>query len=198
MSRTDAPSRIKSPVKRYISFSGGDGQWSYWDATASQEVEFDDLEFILVETRSSVTGWNDELGGRITSNLTGSTKDTLKIRCKNKEIYSGTYADGKAEINGLGGKFTTNLFGLARLDGKLTSVCVQLSGAALAAWMKFVEENSMRKIYEGGVMAVKGDQQKKGAVKYYVPNFQLVSAEKEDLEAADKFSVTELAPYLGQ
>jgi|688.fasta_scaffold258237_3 hypothetical protein len=198
MSRTDSTSRIKSPVKHYITFGGGDGIWSYWDKESESDVEFDTLELVLVEIRSSITGWSDEHNGRITSNLVSNTKETLTLRCKNKEILKGSYADCKPAINEAGGKFTTNLFGLFKLNGELVAAQVQLTGSSLAAWMNFVDEHKLHKIYAHKIVASKGDQLRKGAVKYYQPVFTLVSADKTDLEAADKFSIEELKPYLEQ
>lgn len=210
MARTDTNTanskRIKSPVKRYITFSGSAGNWSYWDG--ENDVEFDTLEFVLCETRQAISGWSEEKGGRINSNLVSNTKDTLVVRCKTEILYKGTYADGKAEINALGGSFTTVLFGIGRsvktddqgipVYGEWEPMHIQLAGSSLSAWLEFTKNNPLREIYKKAITASRGDQQKKGAVKYYMPVFTLFDPEAEVFEQADEFTVTELKPYLEQ
>lgn len=208
MARTDtrSGSRIKSPVKRYITFSGSAGNWSYWDG--ENDVEFDTLEFVLCETRQAISGWSEEKNGRINSNLVSNTKDTLVVRCKNEVIYQGTYSEGKAAINALGGSFTTVLFGIGRsvttddqgipTYGEWEPAHIQIAGAALNAWIEFTKANPLREIYKKALSASRGDQKKKGAVKYYEPVFTMFDPDAEVFEQADEFTVTELKPYLEQ
>lgn len=199
MARTDVVNRIKSPVKKYITFGGSDGMWSYWNGT--EDVEFDTVEFALMEIRSSITGWSEANNGRISSNLVSGTRSNLSVRCKNKELYKGTYADGKAEIAAIGGNFTTNLFCYGRpvVEGaEFELLNIQLSNSCLKAWMDFLEEKGLRTIYGQKVVASRGDQQKKGAIKYYAPAFRLEDAAPEFLQAADALTNNELKPYLEQ
>jgi hypothetical protein len=88
---------------------------------------------------------------------------------------------------------------MAKIDEAWTPVDIQLSGACLRDWTAFVEASgNIFKVYEGVVSASRGEQQKKGAVKYYTPNFVL-SALPEGVDAiADEFCVDQLQPYLNQ
>lgn len=199
MARTDMPSRVKTPAKKYITFSAGRGTWQYWNGT--EDVSFDTIEFVLMEVKSSITGWNESSGGRLSSNLIDSSKDELVVRCKNKELYKGSYAEGKAEIAALGGNYTNNLFCYGRpvVDGAEHEIIViQVSNTALQAWMDFVDTNGLRSVYGQKVTATRGEQQKKGSVKYYSPEFKLSKADPEILANADELTITELKPYLEQ
>lgn len=196
--RTDAPQRSKSPIQKYITFSGGKGIWSYWDGDKKENVEVKELEFVVMEIRNSITGWCEAENARINSHLFNTTKDVVKVRCNNKNLYVGTYADGKAEINSFGGNYTVNVLAMARIDGEFIPVDVQLSKSAMTPWIDFVDSNRMSKIYAGAVRAATGGQKTKGSVKYYPPVFTLVGATPEDLAAADAFADGELKPYLTQ
>jgi hypothetical protein len=200
MSRTDAPTsnKIKSPVKYYIEFGGAEGIWAYWDG--EKNVRFDNLEFVVMDVRSSIGGWSDANNCRINSNIVKSTvKNPLTVRAGKVVLAEGLYAEIKNDVVAAGGKFVTNIFAMAKIDEAWTPVDIQLSGACLRDWSAFVEASgSIFKVYEGVVSASRGEAQKKGAVKYYTPNFML-SALPEGVDAiADEFCVDQLQPYLNQ
>jgi hypothetical protein len=200
MSRTDTQesNKIKSPIKRYITFSGDEGVWEYWDG--EKNVQMDSLEFIVMDTRSSIGGWSEAHKARIYSNMVKSTvKTPFTIRAGKATINEGLYADIKNDVIAAGGKFTTNILALAWINGELTPVDIQLSSACLRDWSAFVEASgNIFAVYKGVVSASRGEQQKKGAVKYYTPNFVLGEIAEADSAAADEFCNTTLMPYLNQ
>lgn len=198
MSRVDAPTsnRIKSPIKYYIEFGGSEGIWAYWDG--EKNVRVDSLEFVVMEIASSVGGWSESNNCRIHSNIVKSTKTPFVVRAGKVVLVEGPYADIKNEVIAAGGKFVTNIFALAKIDGAWVPVDIQLSGACLRDWSKFVETNSLGNIYSATVTASRGDQQKKGAVKYFTPSFVLTALDGAVAADADAFCREQLNPYLDQ
>ena len=200
MSRTDVQesNKIKSPIKRYITFSGDEGVWEYWDG--EKNVQMESLEFIVMDTRSSIGGWSETHKSRIYSNMVKSTvKSPFTVRAGKTVINEGLYSDIKNDVIAAGGKFTTNILALAWIDGELTPVDVQLSAACLRDWSAFVvASGNIFAVYKGTVSASRGEQQKKGAVKYYTPNFILGELAEADSAAANEFCSEILMPYLNQ
>ena len=200
MSRTDTPTsnKIKSPIKYYIEFGGAEGIWAYWDG--EKNVRFDNLEFVVMDVRSSIGGWSDANNCRISSNIVKSTvKNPLTVRAGKVVLAEGLYAEIKNDVVAAGGKFVTNIFAMAKIDGDWTPVDIQLSGACLRDWSAFVEATgNIFKVYEGVVSASRGEQQKKGSVKYFTPNFVLSEIPEGVAAAADEFCKDKLIPYLEQ
>lgn len=199
MSRTDTQTsnKIKSPIKYYIEFGGAEGIWAYWDG--EKNVRFDNLEFVVMEVRSSIGGWSDSNNCRIHSNIVKSVKSPFSVKAGRVTLIEGLYADIKNEVIAAGGKFVTNIFAMAKIDGDWTPVDIQLSGACLRDWTAFVEASgNVFKVYEGVVSASRGEQQKKGSVKYFTPNFVLSEIPEGVAAAADEFCKETLIPYLEQ
>lgn len=198
MSRVDAPTsnRIKSPVKYYIEFGGSECVWAYWDG--DKNVRTDVLEFVVMDVRSSVGGWSESNNCRIHSNIVKSTKTPFVVRAGKVVLVEGPYADIKNEVIAAGGKFVTNIFALAKIDGGWAPVDIQFSGACLRDWSAFVEATGLGNVYNSVVTSSKGDQQKKGAVKYFTPTFTAGALDTEVAAVADEFCREKLIPYLNQ
>lgn len=196
MSRT-SPETKKTPVKRYLKVDGDTGEVVFWDKESKTEVSFPKLEMILMDTLSSVGGWSDPNNANIYSNMVRYTKDKVTLRCANKEIYSGSYADNKEKIKSIGGKFETNLFALAKMDDELVPVCLKLSGAALKVWMDFSSNVDNKTLYGSTlVFSSSGEKRKKGKVEYVLPQIAVLPLAPEEAKAADDFNDNVLAPYL--
>lgn len=194
MSRTTVSNRAANPMSHYVTFKGGEGVWSYWNG--QENVNLDSLNFILLDVRSSITGWSDEESANVYSDYFKNTKEEITVRVKGKELVAGSYADKKAEIKEVGGKFTTNLFTLAFINGEYVPAVISLTGASLMDWSQFVSAEGLKNIYKYLITASKGDQQKKGAVKYYTPVFSVADADEDLCQRADDFTDQLLAPYL--
>jgi hypothetical protein len=183
-------------MKLYINFNadGEKGYFSYWDGT--KEVSIESFDMVVLDVRQSVTGWSESNKGRIYSNTVRTTKDTLSIKCNKKEIFSGTYAEDKAKINALGGKFQTSVFALANLDEEIVPVVLQLASSSAGSWMAFVNDNKgMDKIYNALVGVTHGPLKVKGKVKYFEPMFELKELPQMLASEADNFDVEHLKPY---
>lgn len=201
MGRTDtneSSSRIKSPIKYYISFGGETGAFSYWDSVEKKNVALEDLDLVVMDTRATITGWSDEHGARIFSNTFKSTKDKINVRAGDKDLLVGTYAEDKEKIKGLGGKYQTNVYALADINGDWVPVILQLSSSALSAWSEFTETNKIWDIYKSLLVVRKGPQQKKGRVTFYTPEFSLEALTDKLTAMADSVYAEKVKPFLEQ
>ncbi len=188
--------KTPSPIEYYLEFKGGSGTFVYYDG--EKNVLLDSLELILLDKRNGVTGWSEFHGGRIYSNLiSSSNKHVLNVKAGNSKgaVATGLWKDIKAEVKDAGGSFTTFLFALARIGEKLVPVRVALTRAALAEWTQFETDCNP---YNGVIFVTRSEEKKRGAVKYYVPKFNLATVSKEDDLKARNFHRDELLPYLDQ
>lgn len=201
MGRTDTSnttSRIKSPVKHYISFSGETGIFSYWDSVEKKNVALEDLDMIVMDTRVSISGWSDENNCRIFSNYFRTTKEKITVRAGDKDLLTGTYAEDKVKIKELGGKYQINIFALVDINGDWVPAVLQLSGSSLAAWSTFTETNKIWDVYKSLLVVRRGPQQKKGRVLFYTPEFSLEALTDKVSGMADTVYKEYVKPYLEQ
>lgn len=201
MGRTDTSnttSRIKSPVKYYINFSGETGIFSYWDSAEKKNVALEDLDMIVMDTRVSISGWSDENNCRIFSNYFRTTKEKITVRAGDKDLLTGTYAEDKVKIKELGGKYQINIFALVDINGDWVPAVLQLSGSSLAAWSTFTETNKIWDVYKSLLVVRKGPQQKKGRVLFYTPEFSLEALTDKVSGMADTVYKEYVKPYLEQ
>lgn len=186
--------KIESPIKYHITFSGESGTFSYWDG--EKEVSLDKLELVMLDRRSSVSGWSEAIGGRIFSNYFTSNKDHINVRASNKDILSGTWEADKDRIKEAGGEYQVNIFALADIGGQWVPVKLALSKSALAAWSSFSSEQKIWDLYGSLITVQRGEQQKKGRVTYYTPTFTMEPLTEELSEVATAFHRDILKPYL--
>lgn len=153
MSRSKPRGGSKSPIKKYLAYSGSTGTFSYWDKEAEERVELDSLDIIVLDVRSSISGYDSDNKASISSNLVvDTTKEVMNVvswkNGKATELYDGLYKDIKDKAKAIGGKFTSNVICLADL-GQGSEICnLQLSGVSLGSWIEFVDENPNDAIYD--------------------------------------------------
>lgn len=161
MSRTRKRGGASSPVKKYITFSGSTGTFKYWDKEKKDNVELSELEVIVLDTRASVTGFNEGLGAGVSSNLVAdTTKEELKVvsytNGKPVTLAEGVYQDIKASLSSFGGKFTQNVICLADVGDGVEIVNLQLSGVALGSWIEFAASHPNDAYYDYKITISKG------------------------------------------
>lgn len=164
MSRTKKRGGVSSPIRKYITFSGSTGTFKYWDKNRGEKgenVELDELKIIVLDTRASVSGFNESLGTGVTSNLVAdTTKEQLKVisfsNGKPNVLAEGLYQDIKSELSSFGGKFTQNVICLADVGDGMEVVNLQLSGVALGSWIEFVAEHPNDAYYDFQITVQKG------------------------------------------
>lgn len=202
MSRTEQTNsnRTPSPMSLYLEYKGDRGVFSRWDSEQQKNVECDEVKCVFMDSRSSITGWNEENKGRIYSNLVKFTREEEFFVSVNKiKLVSGLYKDIKDQVGKLGGRFTTNLFVLAEIDGEWVPTVVQLHSTSLSNWSDYVEKTSLKKVY-GQVVTIKRakDQMKKGKIVWYPLDISGEDLPEDVGDLADQFCDNELMPYLNQ
>lgn len=202
MSRTSETTgnKKKSPVKFWLTFKADSGKVAYTHKNESGEYEdvlLDELEFVLMDSRASISGWNDESSSKIYSNLVKYTKEEkFQVRSKKGVLVEGIYSDIKDKVMAFGGKFCTNLFVLAKINGVFEPCVFQVSKTSQAAWSKFTEGKKLSELYNVTVKVTKGEEAKKGKIKFVYPAFETSEVEKDVAAMADDFDKQELQPYL--
>lgn len=151
MSRTKKTGGSSSPVQKYLSFKGSKGQVRYYDKNKEGEdknVNIDTLDLVILDIKSSVSGFNESSSSSISSNMldpysTGKEEFIVKTKVNGSfgEFTRGIWKDIKDEVANIGGKFTTNIFALADVgDGNgLQIVRLELNGSALSPWIEYVD-----------------------------------------------------------
>lgn len=167
MSRTKKTTGTNSPVKKYLSFKGSKGQLAYYDKNSSEEdknVYLDSVDFIVLDVKSSVSGFYEAEAASITSNMldpysVGKEPFIVKTKVRGTfgEFAKGIWKDIKAEVDAIGGKFTSNIFALADVGDGMEIVKIDLSGAALTPWIEYQNElGSSDEIYDQKITMSKG------------------------------------------
>lgn len=190
MSRTKKRGGATSPIKKYITFSGSTGTFKYWDKNLGENgenVELDSLDIIVLDTRASVSGFNEALGVGITSNLVAdTTKEQLKVisfaNGKPNVLAEGLYQEIKPELSSFGGKFTQNVICLADVGDGLEVVNLQLSGVALGSWIEFAAEHPNDAFYDYQITIKKGVLSKRSKGK----TIPVTAKEEKELDAKIK------------
>jgi hypothetical protein len=175
MSRTERRGGTSSPIKNYLQFSASTGTFNYYDKELKERVELDELSIILLDTRGSVTGYNQANKSQITSNLVADVgKEVLTVMAwkdkKSTEVAKGIYKTIKSTVNPLGGKFTTNLICLADLGtgNGLEVSNLQFQGSALNGWINFVNDLDSNGEYDAVVKMTRGPLSKQDGKEFAV------------------------------
>ena len=199
MSRSNPVDSLQNPSTKWIEWNGGTGILEYYDKAAEKKVTIDGkFTFILLDQLSTVKGWHNASESGIYANEVRNTStDILSVKSfKGGDIVSGLYKEIREKVSASGGKFTANLYVAIKSGEKLEIAAVQLSGAALNAWIDFVKENKSS-IYTKAVQVVGSEDGKKGTIVFKTPIFQLNEiSEVTNLQAVESDKV--LQDYLSK
>jgi len=133
--------KMKNPVVRYYDWSGTKGKWKYYDKAEEEEVLLDQhIHIVIVDTLSTITGFNKQFNTGIFSNEVRSLADeNLKVMARkgNHLLCEGTYRQIKAGMSG--GKFAKAVYAVeikAAENGAVTFEPVKftIAGSALGVW----------------------------------------------------------------
>lgn len=189
--------RPKNPSKYFLSISSGTVH--YYDKEAGENVEVPvPLEFVVLDQLATVKGWSDsDQSGFWSNEVKRSGSDAVTIRTSKGVKATGIWRDVKNEPAVAGAKFNSSVY-IAHKSGEgLVISNLALQGAALNAWIEFIQAN--KSAMKGGKKVVLSgfDDAKKGAVKYKVPHFEVTDISDDELEVARELD-KELQTYLGE
>ena len=166
MSRTKRVGVSSNPVKKYVSFTGSKGQFNYYDkghkdADEKGNVYLSEISIIVLDVKSSISGYNENASSGITSNMldpysVGKEKFIVKTKVGGKfDVFAeGIYRDIKSKLSTINAKFTTNVFGLADVGNGLEVIKLELNGSGLSPWIELQDKVD---IYDVQILATKGD-----------------------------------------
>lgn len=169
MSRTQKSGGSSSPVKRYLEFKGSKGVLQFHDkedkrADEKGNVQLKSLDFVILDVKSSISGFNESSSSGISSNMldpfaVGTEEFIVKSKVNGQYgvVAKGIYKDIKDEMFAIGGKFTTNVFAMADVGHGMEMVRIELNGSALSPWIEFTGKlDNNDDIYDLFVTMTKG------------------------------------------
>lgn len=182
-----------NPATRWFEWSGSTGQLKYYDKEKGENVFLElPFTFLVLDQLSTITGYSDEQQSGIWSNEVKNLKlEPLTVRTKQGILGGGLY---EAVKNLKGVRFTKSIYIAYYNDKKELAIGnFKATGASLSAWIEF---SRGKNIFEGAVSITKAVQAKKGATKYFIPEFQLKTEVSEETNAKAVELDKQLQKYL--
>jgi len=188
-----------NPATKFIDWKSNDKQFSYYDKETKLQVPIPlPFKFLALDEMHCVKGWSDSCQSAIYSNeVKFISKEILTVKpFKGNEIAKGLYSDIKEKVKAAGAHYVKSIYIMLE-DGSLANI--QLKGAACQSWGDFTKKNRTR-LPDEWVTVTKAIEGKKGAVKFYTPDFTFdKSLSENEMDLADEaFGILEtyLKAYL--
>lgn len=189
---------ITNPSEKFFKWSGSKGIFEYYDKEAKINVDVKlPFKFIVLDTLSTIKGFSDANQSGFWSNeVRELDKESLtvytKINKKDiKKMVTGLYNDIKGNKDIIGSKYCQSVYIALSVNGVMTMCNIQLTGAALSAWIDFCKVNKSIK----GVEVNSSLEGKKGATTYKIPVFNGIDITEEQFKKAVELDVV-LQQYL--
>jgi hypothetical protein len=188
-----------NPSQKFLKWKSNDKCFEYWDKEEKKNVTVSlPFKFLVLDEMHTISGWNDATSSGIYSNeVKYISKEVMTVKpFKGNEIARGLYKDIKDKVNAAGGHYMKSIYIMLE-DGTIANI--QLKGSAVQAWGEFTQKSRAR-LSDEWVEVSSAREGKKGAVKFYVPEFKYNKSltEKESGQADLVFNVLEayLKAYL--
>lgn len=160
-----------NPATKFLSWKSNDQQFSYYDKELKENVAVPlPFKFLVLDELHAISGWNDATSSGIYSNeVKYISKEIMTVKpFKGNEIAKGLYKDIKERVQAAGGHYVKSIY-IMLVDGTLANI--QLKGSAVQAWGEFTQKSRSR-LSDEWVEVSSAREGKKGAVKFYVPEFK--------------------------
>lgn len=189
--------RPTNPSKFFLSVSGGTVH--YYDKESGQNVDVPvPLEFVVLDQLGTIKGFSDnDQSGFWSNEVKSSGNDPFTVRTKTGVKATGLWKDIKHEPAVQGAKFNASVYIAHKSGDGLVISNVAFQGAALNAWIEFIQANKGVMKGKAKVVLSGFDDAKKGAVKYQVPRFETAEITASEVEVATDLD-RELQAYLAQ
>lgn len=188
-----------NPATKFIDWKSNDKCFSYYDKENKVNVPIPlPFKFLALDEMHTVKGWSDNCQSAIYSNeVKFISKEIMIVKpFKGNEIAKGLYSEIKEKVKAAGAHYVKSIYIMLE-DGSLANL--QLKGASCQSWGDFTKKNRSR-LPDEWVTVKKSTEGKKGAVKYYTPDFEFdKSLSENEMDLADEaFSILEtyLKAYL--
>ena len=188
-----------NPATKFIDWKSNEKEFSFYDKENKVNVPIPlPFRFLALDELHTVKGWSDSCQSAIYANeVKFISKEPLTVKpFKGNEIAKGLYSDIKEKVKAAGAHYVKSIYVMLE-DGSLANL--QLKGASCQSWGDFTQKGRSR-LPEEWVTVEKAIEGKKGAVKYYTPEFKFDKSlsENENTMADDAFAILEtyLKAYL--
>jgi len=188
-----------NPATKFIDWKSNEKAFSFYDKENKVNVPIPlPFRFLALDELHTVKGWSDSCQSAIYSNeVKFISKEPLTVKpFKGNEIAKGLYSDIKEKVKAAGAHYVKSIYIMLE-DGSLANL--QLKGASCQSWGDFTQKGRSR-LPEEWVTVASAIEGKKGAVKYYTPEFKFDKSlsENENTMADDAFAILEtyLKAYL--
>lgn len=194
MSISQAEDRVKipNPATKVLKYSPSDGDFKEYNSETKEKVSHNKIKVLVLDIVSQIAGWDSVTDTSIYSNqIHNSTSEEMYVRNGNGDVLAkGLYSAIKVGIKDRGAKFNSIFYCLLLKDDLVDSLIrVAFQGAGLTSIVE-------AKIRAGDFLEIeKGEQQKKGSVKFYVPKVTKVERNNDLLEVGKKIDREQLVPY---
>ena len=188
-----------NPATKFLDWKSNDKCFEYYDKEKQEKVSVAlPFKFLVLEELHTIKGWNDASSSGIFSNeVKFISKEIMTVKpFKGNEIAKGLYKDIKEKIVSAGGHYVKSIYIMLE-DGSLANL--QLKGSAVQKWGEFTQKTRNR-LPDEWVQVSKAIEGKKGAVKFFTPDFSFERSitEVEAMQADEAFNILEtyLKAYL--
>ena len=188
-----------NPSTKFLDWKSNDKCFEYYDKEKQEKVTVAlPFKFLVLDELHTIKGWNDASSSGIFSNeVKFISKEVMTVKpFKGNEIAKGLYKDIKEKIVAAGGHYVKSIYIMLE-DGSLANL--QLKGSAVQKWGEFTQKTRNR-LPDEWVQVTKAIEGKKGAVKFFTPDFSFERSITEDeaMQADEAFNILEtyLKAYL--
>lgn len=190
--------RVSNPVKYYIEYRAGKGEFRYWNGTS--EVILNELEFVVLDTFVGVHGYSKKYESNIYSNeIVSTTKEpfTVKVAKSGDVLVEGLWEDIKYKVKAFGGKFANIIYALVNIDGAFELCAIRFTGVSCNNWISFSDENGGRYgMFDVLINAERGEKDSSGQSEFYNIVFSTTPMPKEIKDEAMDVDKNLLQPYI--
>ena len=188
-----------NPSTKFLDWKSNDKCFEYYDKEKQEKLSVAlPFKFLVLDELHTIKGWNDASSSGIFSNeVKFISKEVMTVKpFKGNEIAKGLYKDIKEKIVSAGGHYVKSIYIMLE-DGSLANL--QLKGSAVQKWGEFTQKTRNR-LPDEWVQVTKAIEGKKGAVKFFTPDFSFERSITEDeaMQADEAFNILEtyLKAYL--
>lgn len=170
----------------------------YYDKEEAKNIEIPvPFEFIVLDQLGVIRGWSDADDSGFWSNeVKSSGKEAFTVRTSKGVKATGLWKDIKSQPAVAGAKFNSSVYVAHKSGDGLAISNIALSGAALNAWIEFIQANKGVMKGKNKVVLSGFSDAKKGSVKYQVPVFESLPITDEEVDICNHLD-TELQAYFG-
>ena len=188
-----------NPSTKFLQWKSNEKCFEFYNKEKQEKVSVPlPFKFLVLDEMHTVSGWNDASSSGIFSNeVKFISKEVMTVKpFKGNEIAKGLYKDIKEKIVAAGGHYVKSIYIMLE-DGSLANL--QLKGSAVQKWGEFTQKTRNR-LPDEWVQVTKVIEGKKGAVKFFTPDFSFERSITEDeaMQADEDFNILEtyLKAYL--